>query len=215
VSRTCCALGVDGQTRLESGGTLRYGVRAGNIRILDRPRPLHLRLSEQHGAPRLLPGRSTARNPQLPVVSLTHIATGQNGLFGPLADRKLANLRFTESSEDETDLTANLDYSFALPLAGQAIDWKVGVKTRSKDRSSRPRIVDVNAPTTGTVPTFADFPGVHRAARPPLRLAGDDGSDRLARQRRRVLPRQCSRASRSRPWLGDELIRPRRAASTT
>ena len=54
----------------------------------------------------------------LPAVSFTHIATGQNGLNGLLTDRKLASVRFVRGTDDEKDLTANLDYAFGQPVAG-------------------------------------------------------------------------------------------------
>jgi TonB-dependent receptor len=196
-------LGVDGQTRLESGGTLEYGVRLGTSESsIDRDRYIFDFPSNTER--RAYAWSVNRRNPQLPVVSLTHIATGQNGLFGPLADRKLANLRFQKASEDETDLTANLDYSFALPLAGQAIDWKFGVKTRSKDRSSRPSIVDVNAPTTGNRPTFADFPVF---TEPRGLLSGSQATMGPIVSLDSVVAYYRANATAFTPLVGDELIR--------
>lgn len=149
-------LGADGKTRLTGGGTLTYGVRYGDSgATLDRNRYIFDFPSNTER--RAYAWAIDRRNPTLPIVSLTHIATGQNGLFAPLADRKLSNLRFQTGTEDETDLTANLDYAFTLPVAGQSIDWKAGAKQRAKDRSSRPRIYDASAPTVNQ-PTFAQFP---------------------------------------------------------
>jgi TonB-dependent receptor len=149
-------LGVDGKTRLTGAGTLTYGLRYGDSgATLDRNRYIFDFPSNTER--RAYAWAIDRRNPTLPVVSLTHIATGQNGLFALLADRRLSNLRFQTGTEDETDLTANLDYAFTLPVAGQSIDWKAGAKQRAKDRSSRPRIFDASAPTVNQ-PTFAQFP---------------------------------------------------------
>ncbi len=149
-------LGAEGKTRLASGGTLTYGLRYGNSEAsINRDRYIFDFPSNTER--RAYAWAIDRRNATLPTVSLTHIATGQNGLFAPLTDRKLSNLRFQTGSEDETDLTANLDYAFTLPVAGQSIDWKFGAKQRAKERSSRPRIFDASAPTVNQ-PTFAQFP---------------------------------------------------------
>jgi len=196
-------LGVDGQTRLESGGTLKYGVRLGTSEAsIDRDRYIFDFPSNTER--RAYAWSVDRRNAQLPVVSLTHIATGQNGLYGPLADRKLSNLRFQKASEDETDLTANLDYSFALPLAGQAIDWKFGVKSRNKDRSSRPTIVDVNAPTAGIRPSFADFPVF---TEPRGLLSGSQATMGPIVSLDSVVAYYRANATAFTPLVGDELIR--------
>ena len=195
-------LGVDGQTRLESGGTLKYGVRLGTSESsIDRDRYIFDFPSNTER--RAYAWSVDRRNPQLPIVSLTHIATGQNGLYGPLADRKLSNLRFQKASEDETDLTANLDYSFALPLAGQAIDWKFGVKSRNKDRSSRPTIVDVNAPTVNQ-PTFAQFPVF---TEPRGLLSGSQATMGPIVSLDSVVAYYRANVGAFTPLLGDELIR--------
>lgn len=149
-------LGADGQTRLAGGGTLKYGLRFGTSEAsIDRSRYIFDFTSNTER--RAYSWTINRRNPTLPIVSFAHIASGQNGYYGLLTDRKLSNLRFQTGSEDESDLTANLDYAFALPLGGQAIDWKFGAKQRAKDRSSRPRIFDASAPTVNQ-PTFAQFP---------------------------------------------------------
>ncbi|MBI4622487.1 MAG: TonB-dependent receptor [Verrucomicrobia bacterium] len=148
-------LGFEGKTRLTGGGTLKYGLRHGNSDAsIDRDRYIFDFPSNTER--RAYSWTIDRRNATLPTVSFTHIATGQNGYFGVLTDRKLNNLRFQTGTEDESDLTANLDYAFGLPLAGRNLEWKFGVKHRGKDRSSRQRIVDVSAPTVNQ-PTFANF----------------------------------------------------------
>ncbi len=149
-------LGVDGKTRLSGGGTLSYGVRYGDSSASIK-RDRYIFDFPSNTERRAYSWSVDRRNAQLPVVALTHIATGQNGLFGPLADRKLSNVRFQTGAEDETDLTTNLDYAFTLPVAGRSVDWKAGAKLRTKDRKSRPRIFDAAAPTVNQ-PTFAQFP---------------------------------------------------------
>jgi TonB-dependent receptor len=148
-------LGLEGKTRLPGAGTLKYGVRYGDTSG-DYARDRYIFQFPGSTQRRAYAWSIDRRNPTLPTVTMTHIATGQNGFYGVLTDRALNALRFQTSTEDETDLTSNLDYEFTQPVAGQSISWKVGAKLRSKDRSLRPRIEDFTAPTTGT-PTFASF----------------------------------------------------------
>jgi TonB-dependent receptor len=149
-------LGVEGKSRLPGGGQLKYGLRYGDsASSIDRDRYIFDLPSNTER--RAYSWSIDRRNPKLPVVSLTHIATGQNGFYGPLADRRLSNIRFQTGTEDESDLTANLDYTFDQPLGDQAVEWKVGLKHRGKDRSSRPRIADFSA-LAATAPTFGSFP---------------------------------------------------------
>ncbi|MBI5688953.1 MAG: TonB-dependent receptor [Verrucomicrobia bacterium] len=149
-------LGVEGKTRLLSGGTLKYGIRYGDSEeTAERTRYI---FDFPSNTERRAYGWSIDRsNPQLPVVSMTHLATGRNGFLYNLTDRKLSSLRFLNGKETEEDLTGNLDYSFPLALGPQAVDWKVGAKIRGKDRRSRPRIQDFSPPASA-VPTMADFP---------------------------------------------------------
>jgi TonB-dependent receptor len=149
-------LGAEGKTRLAVGGTLTYGLRYGNSEA-SIARNRYIFDFPSNTERRAYSWAIDRRNPELPVVSFAHIATGQNGYYGVLTDRKLSNLRFQTGTEDETDLTANLDYAFTLPVGGQSIDWKAGAKLRTKERSSRPRIFDASAPTVNQ-PTFAQFP---------------------------------------------------------
>jgi TonB-dependent receptor len=195
-------LGFEGQTRLESGGTLKYGVRLGTSESsIDRDRYIFDFPSNTER--RAYAWAVDRRNATLPVVSLTHLASGQNGFYGPLTDRRLSNLRFQKASEDDTDLTANLDYAFALPLAGQAIDWKFGVKSRSKDRSSRPTIVDVNAPTVNPA-TFAQFAVF---TEPRGLLSGSQPTMGPIVSLASVVAYYRANASAFTPLVGDELIR--------
>lgn len=149
-------LGFEGKTRLLSGGTLTYGVRTSNADetatrqryIFDFPTTTERRLYSW---------TFDRRNALLPAVTVTQIATGQNGLLAGLADRKLNSVRFIDGNDNERDLTANLDYAFAQPIAGQAVQWKAGAKFRGKDRESRPHIEDYSPPAAN-VPTMAAFP---------------------------------------------------------
>ncbi len=195
-------LGVEGKTRLAAGGTLTYGLRHGDASAaLNRDRYIFdFTSNTERRAYRWSVDRG---NPTLPRVSLTHIATGQNGLLGPLVDRKLANLRFQNATEDETDLTANVDYVFPLPVAGQPVEWKVGAKLRSKERASRPNIFDANAPTVNQ-PTFADFPVL---TEPRNLFGGTQATMGPIVALDSVVAFYRANAARFTPLLGDELIR--------
>ena len=149
-------LGLEGKTRLPGAGTLKYGVRWGDS-DQSAVRQRYFFEFPSNTERRAYSWRIDRSNPKFPVASMTHIATGQDGLYTALSDRKIAAFRITNGRDGETDLTANLDYSFNQPLAGQNVEWKVGAKTRGKDRNSRPSIDDFNVPT-GTVPTMAMFP---------------------------------------------------------
>lgn len=195
-------LGVEGKTRLAAGGTLTYGLRYGDSGAsLDRDRYIFDFPSNTER--RAYAWSIDRRNATLPVVSLTHIATGQNGITSLLTDRKLSNLRFQTGTEDETDLTANLDYAFALPLAGRNVDLKFGLKHRGKERSSRPNIFDANAPTTNQ-PTFADFPVF---TEPRNLLGGSQATMGPIVALDRVVAFYRANTARFTPLLGDELIR--------
>lgn len=151
-------LGLDGKTRLPGGGTLKYGLRWGDSEQTAVRQRYNFDFPSSTER-RLYSWSVNRSNPQLPVFTMTHIATGQNGLFTNLADRKLFAFRVTNGRDNENDLTGNLDYTFSQSLAGRSVEWKVGTKMRSKERNSRPRIEDFNVPT-GTVPTMAMFPVV-------------------------------------------------------
>lgn len=154
--RDILRLGVDGKTRLQNGGTLKYGLKWGDSDesatrqryIFDLPSSTERRLYSWS---------IDRTNAVLPAVTFTHIATGQNGYYANLSDRKLSSLRFLNGSNNESDLTANLDYVFTQPVAGRSVEWKVGAKTRGKDRRSRPHIEDFSPPASA-VPTMASFP---------------------------------------------------------
>jgi TonB-dependent receptor len=195
-------LGVEGKSRLAAGGTLTYGLRYGDSGAsLNRDRYIFdFPSNTERRAYSWAVDRS---DPQLPRVSLTHIASGQNGLFGPLADRKLSNLRFQNATEDESDLTANLDYAFSHPLAGQPVEWKTGAKLRTKERQSRPNIFDANAPTTNQ-PTFADFPVF---TEPRNLLDGSQASMGPIVSLSSVVAFYRANTARFTPLVGDELVR--------
>ncbi len=195
-------LAFEGKSRLAGGGQLRYGLRYGDSGAsIDRDRYIFDLPSNTER--RAYAWAIDRRNAKLPIVSLTHIATGQNGLYGPLTDRRLSNLRFQTGTEDESDLTANLDYTFDQPLGGQAIEWKVGVKHRGKDRSSRPRIVDVSAPTTNPA-TFATFPVF---TEPRGLLEGSQATMGPIVALSSVLAYYRANAAAFTPLPGDEIIR--------
>ena len=150
--------GVDGTTRFPGGAALKYGLKWGESdqSAVRQRYNFDFPTSTER---RLYSWAVDRTNPRLPVFTMTHLATGQNGLFTGLADRKLAALRLTNGSDRESDVTANLDYTANLDFGGRSVEWKVGTKFRTKDRRSRPRIEDFNVPS-GTVPTMADFPVV-------------------------------------------------------
>jgi TonB-dependent receptor len=165
-------LGVDGKTRLAQGGTLKYGVRYNDTHAdFDRNRFIFAPPGSTQR--RAYSWTIDRRDPVLPVVTMTHLATGQNGFYGPLTDRTLSAIRFHKSTEDESDLTANLDYVFNQTLGGRNLEWKAGTKWRSKERNLRPRIEDQLRPSGATTPTFADFPVV---AEPRNLLSGSQAT---------------------------------------
>ena len=195
-------LGAEGKTRLAGGGTLTYGLRYGNSEAsIDRDRYIFDFLSNTER--RAYSWTIDRRNATLPTVGFTHIATGQNGYYAVLSDRGLSNLRFQTGSEDESDLTANLDYAFSLPVGGQSIEWKAGAKLRSKERSSRPRIVDVSAPTVNR-PTFASFPVL---TEPRGLLSGTQATMGPIVSLDSVVAYYRANAAAFTPLPGDELIR--------
>ena len=195
-------LGIEGKSRLAGGGTLTYGLRSGNSESsIDRDRYIFDFLTNTER--RAYSWTIDRRNATLPTVAFTHIATGQNGYYAVLSDRGLSNLRFQTGSEDEADLTANLDYAFTLPVAGQSIEWKAGAKLRSKERSSRPRIVDVSAPTVNR-PTFAQFPVL---TEPRGLLSGTQATMGPIVSLDGVVAYYRANAAAFTPLPGDELIR--------
>ena len=195
-------LGADGKTRLAGGGTLTYGLRYGDSSAsIDRDRYIFDFPSNTER--RAYSWTIDRRNATLPTVAFRHIATGQDGYYAVLTDRKLSNLRFQTGTEDESDLTGNLDYAFALPLAGRNLDWKFGVKSRAKDRSSRPRIFDATAPTVNQ-PTFAQFPVL---TEPRGLLSGTQATMGPMVSLDSVVAFYRANAASFTPLLGDELIR--------
>ncbi len=151
-------LGVEGKTRLQSG-LLEYGLRYGDSsQIASRDRYIFEFRSNTER--RRYSWTMDRTNPVLPILGITHIATGENGLFHDLADRGLSSIRLHYGTDDETDLTGNLDYSFNQLLGRRSIDWKVGAKYRTKDRSLRPGIEDYTPPSSA-VPNFAQFSAIH------------------------------------------------------
>lgn len=147
-------LGLDGETQL-ANGSLKYGVKYGDSRqtasrdryIFDMPGSTERRRYSW---------TIDRRDPVLPIATVTHIATGQNGLLADLSDRRLSSIRLHSGDDDARDLTANLDYSFNQTLGERRIAWKFGAKDRSKDRKARPSVRDF-APPAGAEPLYSNF----------------------------------------------------------
>lgn len=133
-------LGLGGETRL-THGLLKYGVNYGDSSFTSS-RDRYIFDFASNTERRNYTWAIDRSNRQLPTVSVTRISTGENGLLGPLADRTLTSIRFHEAQDDERDLTGNVDYSFTQMLGSHPIDWKVGAKYRTKDRSARPTVRD-------------------------------------------------------------------------
>lgn len=132
-------VGFEGNTRL-NGGDLGYGLTFGSS-TFDGDR---VRTTFEYG-------NSTVRrtydwtvdrsNPVFPKVKITHRATGENGLLRR-QDMTLVQFRITGSDEEDIDWVGNLDYAFNQDIARQPVRWKVGAKLRTKDRTSRPMMLD-------------------------------------------------------------------------
>jgi TonB-dependent receptor len=132
-------LGFEGATRLD-GGDLGYGLTYGSS-AFDGDR---VRTTFEYG-------NSTVRrtydwtvdrtDPVFPKVKITQRTTGENGLLRR-QDMTLVQFRITGSDEQDTDWVGNLDYGFNQDVAGQAVRWKIGAKFRTKDRTSRPMMMD-------------------------------------------------------------------------
>ena len=150
-SQDVLRLGLDGKTKLPEG-TLEYGVKYGDS-TLSASRDRYI--FDMAGARRVLYSWTNDRSdPVRPRITVRHTATGQDGFGFNLADRTLSSIRFHSGKDTENDVTANLDYAFNLPVAERSIEWKAGVKYRTKDRQSRPLIRDFSPITA---PTYASF----------------------------------------------------------
>ncbi|MBE2215587.1 MAG: TonB-dependent receptor [Opitutaceae bacterium] len=147
-------LGIDGMTQL-GDGQLDYAITYGRAeQEADRER--YVFEYATNAVRRAYSWTMDRTDPQLPVFTMTNIASGANGLYDNLADRRLTLVRFHNAEEDETDLTGKVDYSIPQTLGNRTIRWKVGIKSQNKDRSSRP-IIDDYTPPSSAVPTFSQF----------------------------------------------------------
>lgn len=93
-------------------------------------------------------------DPQYPVVTLTNRATGENTLFRT-QDMTLNQLRYHYLDGKDKDWVAKVDYDFDLKVAQVPVQWKVGAKFRSKDRTLDGSLDDYVA--TGTAPLQSAF----------------------------------------------------------
>ncbi|MDO8542213.1 MAG: TonB-dependent receptor [Opitutaceae bacterium] len=147
-------LGLDGKTKLPAG-TLEYGVKYGDS-TLTASRDRYIFEMPSSTERRRYAWSLDRSNPMLPRLTVTHIASGRDGLYADLADRSLTSIRFHGGKDTENDLTLRTDYSFNQPIAGRSIDWKVGAKYRGKDRNSRPSMRDFS-PVAGTAPNYGRY----------------------------------------------------------
>ncbi len=139
-------LGLGGETRL-SHGILKYGINYGDSSLTAK-RERYIFDFPSNTERRNYAWSIDRSNPLLPVVSVTRISSGENGLMGSLADRTLSSIRFHDANDDESDLTGSLDYAFSQLLGDRSIDWKIGAKHRSKDRKARPDVRDFTPTAT-------------------------------------------------------------------
>lgn len=167
-------ISVGGKTKL-SDGTLDYELNygTGNMTAVAR-RYIFDQASAQR---RALDWTIDRSEPTYPRVTITHRATGENGLLRP-QDLSLNQIRFHSVSGKDEDLVARLDYQFNQSVANTPVQWKVGAKFRGKDRDFDGNIDDYTpvgaAPAQsvfggnftphsvfdGRTPTFGPFPSL-------------------------------------------------------
>lgn len=132
-------LGFEGNSRLALGD-LNYGLTYGNS-TFDGDR-IRTTFEYSGSSVRRAYDWSVDRtDPMFPRVTITHRATGENGLLRP-QDMTLVQFRHQFSDEEDVDWVGNLDYTFDQDAGKQPIKWKIGTKYRTKDRTSRPTLLD-------------------------------------------------------------------------
>lgn len=146
-------LALDGETMLKDG-TLEYGLVYGDSQLTAH-RDRYIFDFPTNTQRRAYSWSIDRANRKLPTVSMTHIASGQNGLLGPVSDHILSSIRVHSGNDDESDLTGNITYTFNQQTGSRSIEWKVGTKYRGKERNSRPSIRDY---TPVTAPNYTSFP---------------------------------------------------------
>lgn len=148
-------IGLDGKTRLEAG-RLDYGLVYG-VSDLSSTMFRYTFDTPSSAERRLYDWTWDRSDPWLPRVTVTKRSVAGSTFFDP-ADQRLTAIRLHAGDDEESDLTARLDYAFSRNAGGRNIDWKVGAKYRGKERQSRPSLIDYGAPATGALArTEANF----------------------------------------------------------
>ncbi|MBI3887010.1 MAG: TonB-dependent receptor [Opitutae bacterium] len=145
-------IGFQGTTRL-SAGTLDYDVTLGDSSFTGQG-ARHIFAFASSTVRRSYDWTVDRTDPVFPRVTITHRATGENGLLRP-QDMTLTQVRFQTAKDKDADWTAGSNYSFTQELGSRSIDWKTGVKYRTKDRTSRPVLRDFSP--TGAALTETSF----------------------------------------------------------
>ncbi len=143
---------VGGKTKLPAG-TFNYELNYGTASLDARARRYQFETGSA-ALRRTIDWVVDRSDPMYPRVTMTQRATGENALFRS-QDMNLNQVRFHYVKGNDEDLVAKLDYEFDQKIGNTPVQWRTGVKFRSKDRKLDGAIDDY-APT-GTAPTQNSF----------------------------------------------------------